>query len=45
MSIVCFVAALLFSGTNSPKSAAPALRKIPPYDPVKDFTAIRLISV
>ena len=34
----------LFFGTNSPLSAAPALRKIPPYDPIKDFTAIGLIA-
>ena len=34
----------LFFGTNSPLSAAPALRKIPPYDPIKDFTAIGLIG-
>ena len=34
----------LFFGTNSPMSAAPALRKIPPYDPVKDFTAIGMVG-
>jgi len=34
----------LFFGTNTPLSAAPALRKVPPYDPVKDFTAIGLIG-
>ncbi len=34
----------LFFGTNSPLSAAPALRKVPPYDPVKDFTAIGMIG-
>jgi tripartite-type tricarboxylate transporter receptor subunit TctC len=34
----------LFFGTNSPLSAAPALRKTPPYDPVKDFTAIGMIG-
>ena len=34
----------LFFGTNSPLSAAPALRKIPPYDPIEDFTAIGLIG-
>ncbi len=30
----------LLMGTNSPMSAAPHLQKTPPYDPVKDFTAI-----
>jgi len=35
----------LFFGTNSPMSAVPALRKNPPYDPVKDFTAIGLIGL
>lgn len=35
----------LFFGTNSPLSAVPALRKKPPYDPVKDFTAIGLIGL
>lgn len=35
----------LFFGTNSPLSAVPALRKNPPYDPVKDFTAIGLIGL
>ena len=34
----------LFFGSNTPLSAAPALRKIPPYDPVKDFTAIGLFG-
>src|SRR5688572_18488416 len=34
----------IFFGTNSPMSAAPALRKIPPYDPVRDFTAIGMIG-
>ena len=34
----------LFFGTNTPLSAAPALRKVPPYDPVKDFTAIGLVG-
>jgi tripartite-type tricarboxylate transporter receptor subunit TctC len=34
----------VFFGSNSPMSAAPALRKIPPYDPVKDFTPIGLIG-
>ena len=30
----------LLMATNSPMSAVPALKKIPPYDPVTDFTAI-----
>ncbi|MFN0184271.1 MAG: Bug family tripartite tricarboxylate transporter substrate binding protein [Aquabacterium sp.] len=30
---------LLF-GTNSPLAAAPALKKVPPYDPLADFTPI-----
>lgn len=30
----------VFFGSNTPMSAAPALRKTPPYDPVMDFTAI-----
>ena len=30
----------LFFATNSPMAVAPALRKIPPYDPVRDFTPI-----
>jgi tripartite-type tricarboxylate transporter receptor subunit TctC len=34
----------LFFGSNSPMSAAPALRKVPPYDPVKDFTSIGFIG-
>jgi tripartite-type tricarboxylate transporter receptor subunit TctC len=34
----------VFFGTNSPLSAVPALRKEPPYDPVKDFTPISLIG-
>lgn len=34
----------VFFGSNSPMSAAPALRKVPPYDPVKDFTAIGMIG-
>ncbi len=34
----------LFFGSNTPLSAAPALRKIPPYDPVKDFTAIGMFG-
>ena len=34
----------VFFGSNSPMSAAPALRKVPPYDPVKDFTALGLIG-
>ena len=34
----------VFFGTNSPMSAAPALRKVPPYDPVKDFTPIGFIG-
>lgn len=33
-----------FFGSNTPLSAAPALRKVPPYDPVKDFTAIGLFG-
>jgi tripartite-type tricarboxylate transporter receptor subunit TctC len=34
----------VFFGSNTPMSAAPALRKVPPYDPVKDFTAIGFIG-
>jgi tripartite-type tricarboxylate transporter receptor subunit TctC len=34
----------VFFGTNSPLSAVPALRKVPPYDPLKDFTPISLIG-
>lgn len=34
----------VFFGSNSPMSAAPALRKVPPYDPVKDFTALGFIG-
>ena len=34
----------VFFGSNSPMSAAPALRKVPPYDPVKDFTPIGFIG-
>lgn len=34
----------VFFGSNTPMSAGPALRKVPPYDPVKDFTAIGFIG-
>jgi tripartite-type tricarboxylate transporter receptor subunit TctC len=34
----------VFFGTNTPLSAGPALRKVPPYDPVRDFTPIGLIG-
>jgi tripartite-type tricarboxylate transporter receptor subunit TctC len=34
----------VFFGSNTPMSAAPALRKVPPYDPVRDFTAIGLLG-
>ncbi|MFM1990669.1 MAG: hypothetical protein RJA99_3626 [Pseudomonadota bacterium] len=30
----------LLLATNSPLSAAPAMRKVPPYDPVTDFTPV-----
>lgn len=30
----------LLMATNSPMSAVPAMKKVPPYDPVTDFTAI-----
>jgi tripartite-type tricarboxylate transporter receptor subunit TctC len=33
-----------FLGTNTPMSAAPALRKVPPYDPVKDFSALGMVG-
>lgn len=35
----------IFFATNSPLCAVPALRKSPPYDPVKDFSPISLIGV
>jgi tripartite-type tricarboxylate transporter receptor subunit TctC len=34
----------LFFATNSALSAVPALRKNPPYDPVKDFTPISMVG-
>lgn len=34
----------LFLATNSPMSAAPALKKQPGYDPTKDFTPISLVG-
>ena len=34
----------LFFGTNSALASVPALRKIPPYDPINDFTPISLIG-
>jgi tripartite-type tricarboxylate transporter receptor subunit TctC len=30
----------VFFGSNTPLAGGPAFRKVPPYDPVKDFTAI-----
>lgn len=30
----------LLMATNSPLSAAPAMRKVPPYDPITDFTPV-----
>lgn len=30
----------LLMATNSPMSAAPAMKKVPPYDPINDFTPI-----
>jgi len=30
----------LFFATNSPMAVAPAMRKVPPYDPTRDFTPI-----
>ena len=34
----------LFFATSSPLSAVPALRKEPPYDPLRDFTPIGLVN-
>ena len=34
---------VLFFATNTPMNAAPALRKVPPYDPVAAFTPISLV--
>lgn len=34
----------MFFGSNTPMSAAPALRKVPPYDPVKDFSPMGFIG-
>src|SRR5262245_53173207 len=34
----------LFYGSSSAMVAAVALRKTPPYDPVKDFTAVGMIG-
>jgi tripartite-type tricarboxylate transporter receptor subunit TctC len=34
----------LMLATNGSMSAVPAMRKVPPYDPVKDFTAISLVG-
>lgn len=34
----------IFFGTNSAIGSVPALRKIPPYDPLTDFTPISLIG-
>ncbi|MBV9890873.1 MAG: tripartite tricarboxylate transporter substrate binding protein [Rhizobacter sp.] len=33
----------LFFATNTPMNAAPALRKVPPYDPMAAFTPISLV--
>jgi len=35
----------LYYGTATGMSYAPAAKKVPPYDPVKDFTAISLVGI